>query len=228
MKTQLKLAALAVLLLLPGGSSARTVAWYSAVGDSFLTAGSADWDASLSFSLGAFSSGFTPTDANMSLWQSNWMTFDTATFANGGWSSTPPFPNFTSSDETISAGVNLVRANGDPAGAGTTNLFGIDGSPLDQPVFIWAYNSQAFNPANEWALITNASWGFPASDLGNPNSVDFALSDPGTTAVFGNFNQQTVGPDVNSTLQTQVVPEPGTALLIAVAGILLRLKRRYR
>lgn len=228
MKTKLHLAALAALLLLPRSGSARTVSWYSAIGDSFLTANASAWDSTLSFSLGAFSSGFTPTATNMSLWQSNWMTFDTATTANGGWSSTPPFPNFSSFDETISAGSNLVRADDDPAGAGTTNLFGINGSPLDQPVYIWAYNSQAFSPTNEWALITNGNWGFPSSDLGNPNSVDFALSDPGTTAVFGNFQQQAAGPDTVSTLQTQVVPEPGTALLIAVAGILLRLKRRYR
>ncbi len=232
MKTKLHLLILAVLALLFGAattSNARTVAWYSAIGDDFLHTNSTAWDSTLNFELGSFAVGFTPTAANVSLWQSNWLTFDTATDANAGWNSTPGIQNFTGTAQTLAGTSGRVYSSTDPVGNNTTtNQFFPDGHASEQQAYIWAYNSKSFSPTTEWALIGNTAWAFPTTDPSNPVSIDFALGDSGNSAILGSLSQVPVGPDTFSTLQTVVVPEPGSALLIAVAGILLRLRRSSR
>ncbi len=222
--------ALLACIFVSSFASARTVAWYSAIGDVFLKAdGFTSWDSSLQFQLGAFKLGFSPTAANIALWQENWLLFDSATYANGQWNPSPPFPNFTSLAVALSAGSGLVRSSVDPAGAATTNLFSIySGTPATyQQAWIWAFNSKSLAGGSQWALAGNAGWTFPASDVGNPNSVDFFLGE--AAAVLGSLTQQTVGMDMVSTFRTVAVsaPEPGNILpLAALLAIFIRRRKR--
>lgn len=229
MNTILKLIAFAAVLLLnatPG--QARTVAWYSGFGDYFLKAdgvtpldvpdtANPDSDPNFRFQLGGFVSGFTPTLANMSLWESNWIIFDRAFYDdgtnNGGWN--PSAGYYGSTAWTIAAGAGLVTSSD----TGATFSIG-------QQAYLWAFNTKSISPTTEWALITNTSWLFPAADsLSLP--LEWTLADAGNSAIVGSVSNSG-SPDFISTLQTQTVPEPGSSLLIAMAGVLLRLRRKLR
>lgn len=225
------IACLALLLLMATPGQARTVAWFSGIGDNFLKddgvtpldvpdTANPNSDPNFRFELGGFASGFTPTLANLSLWESNWVAFDSAFYDdglnNGGWNPTPGISNYTSSASTVAAGAGLVTSSD------TGNTFSVG-----QQAYLWTFNSKTISPTTEWALITNSAWLFPASDPLNPNALEWTLGDAGNAAVVGEVSNSG-SPDFISTLQTQTVPEPGSALLIAMAGILLRLRRRLR
>ena len=218
MKTMNKPLTLLTVLLLSLTSSltvhARGINWASGIGDNFLTAdGTTPMDGSFSFQLGGFTTGFDPASQPLSLWQSNWVVFDSAV-SGDGWNPTVGISNYGSLASTVSAGGSLVTSSD------TGNTF-----TIGQQAYIWTYNSKSLASGSEWSLITNAAWTFPAADaLALP--LDWYLSDPGTSAV-GVGATSTDGGTFVSTLQTQAVPEPGSALLIAVAGVLIRLRRRY-
>ena len=204
-----------LLSLLPLSSShARGISWSSGVGDNFLMSdGVTALDGSFQFELGGFTTGFTPTLANLSLWQTNWVVFDTA--VNGdGWNPTIGISNYSSTALAVAAGGSNITS--DQTGQTFT---------VGQQAYIWTYNTKTIGTGAEWSLIKNATWTYPAADPLNPNDLQWTLSDVGNTAVAG-----ATSTDVNfvSTLQTQAVPEPGSALLIAVAGVVIRLRRRHR
>ena len=212
-KTRTLIIALLLSLLSNATVQARAINWYSGIGDNFLTAdGVTLMDSTFSFELGGFGSGFTPDQTNFSLWQTNWVVFDSATTANGGWNPTPGISNYGDQASTISAGGLLVNSSD------TGNTF-----TIGQQAYIWTFNSKSLNSGSEWSLISSPSWTFPAADsLSLP--LDWQISDPGIAAVAGATSFD--GGTFVSTLQTQAVPEPGSALLIAVAGVLIRLRRR--
>ncbi len=213
--TKLKFAALLLLsLTLTITSHSRSISWNSGVGDNFLTAdGITALDGSFSFELGGFTSGFDPTVQPLSLWQTNWVVFDTAVDGSG-WNPTPGISNYSGAAFAQAAGGSNITSS--DTGLGFT---------VGQQAYIWTFNSKSLTSGTEWSLIRNAVWTYPAADPFNPNAVEWNLSDPGTTAVVGATS--TDGGTFVSTLQTQAVPEPGSALLIAAAGILFRLRRRY-
>lgn len=218
MNSKLKLLACTLALLLPAlPGQARTVAWYSAIGDTFLQSdGLTALDSTYQFELGGFTSGFDPLLNDMSLWASNWVVFDTATDASGEWNSIPGISNYSSSGSTISAG-----------GANLTSSVTGNAFTVGQRAYVWAFNSKTIAPTSEWALVTNTAWTFPTADaLALP--LDWTLTDAANTTVYGDLTHAPpdVNGDVASTLQLQAVPEPSSALLIAVAGVLLRLRRR--
>lgn len=218
MKTPVKnltlVAALALSLLPFASSQARGISWSSGVGDNFLMAdGITAMDASFQFELGSFTTGFTPTLANLSLWQSNWVVFDNAV-NNDGWNPTPGISNYASAATAVTAGGSNITSDQ------TGNAF-----TIGQQAYIWTFNTKTLNPGAEWSLIRNNAWTYPTPDPLNPNAVEWTLSDTGNTAIAG-----ATSTDTNtfvSTLQAQAVPEPGSALLIAVAGVLIRLRRRW-
>lgn len=190
---------------------ARVISWSSGVGDNFLQAdGVTPMDGSFTFELGGFSSGFTPTLANLSLWQTNWVVFDTAA-DNNGWN---PGAGYYSGTATAVAGVgsNITSSN-------TGQTFAIG-----QQAYIWTFNSKSVDVGSEWSLIKNTAWTYPVADPFNPNDLQWTLSDVGNAAIAGGTS--TDGNTFISTLQTQAVPEPGSALLVAVAGVMIRLRRR--
>ncbi len=106
-------------------------------------------------------------------------------------------------------------------------------------VYLWAFNSKVIVPGSEWALVTD---GTTVGNVGDPwiipdpadtmGSYNWSLSDASTSAIGGANGVQ--GPGGYSTtppvftLQTAVVPEPGSAflLLAAAAAHLARRARR--
>lgn len=217
MKTQHRLLAILLLALTPAVTShARGISWTSGVGDNFLQSdGTSLMDSSFTFELGGFTSGFTPTQANFSLWASNWVIFDLANTVNGQWNPTPGISNYAGSATAVTAGGSNITSSS-TGGAFT----------VGQQAYLWTYNTKSIGGTTQWSLITNTTWLYPTPDPQNPNPLEWTLSDVGNTAVAG-----ATSTDTNtfvSTLQAQPVPEPGSALLIAVAGVMIRLRRRCR
>lgn len=213
-RTQTFLAALLVALAPVVTSHARGISWSSGVGDNFLKAdGVTNMDGTFTFELGGFLSSFTPTLANLSLWQTNWVVFDSVVDGNG-WNPALPFSNYSNSVTAVAgSGSNITSSD-----TGQTFTIG-------QQAYIWTFNSKSLDVGSEWSLIKNTVWTYPTADPFNPNDLQWTLSDVGNTAVAGATS--TDGNTFVSTLQTQAVPEPGSALLIAVAGVVIRLRRRF-
>jgi hypothetical protein len=223
---------LLVLLMLLGilgiGSvQARNISWGSQPFDNLFDSTGSALDSTFTFEIGTFESGFTPTFENRVYWADNWKVFDQAT--NGdGWN---PGAQFFSSVANLKADGTSQSSPPLPANTFAENDIG----------YMWIYNSLTFDPASEWALITNTSgdansaddWLFPdPADQSNPTSVFWNLLNASETVTGGLNNVQgdgsyTATPGTFS-LQTSVVPEPGSALLIAAAGLLLRLHRGRR
>ena len=215
MKKYLTLLAVLLLSLAPSATThARGRSWSSGDGDNFLMAnGVTLMDSTFTFELGGFLSGFTPTVANLSLWESNWVVFDSAVY-NDGWNPDLGISNYASTANAIAAGGSNITSSD------TGNPF-----TVGQRAYIWTYNSKTISPTAEWSLITNTTWTYPVADPLNPNPLEWTLADAGNMAIAGATS--TDGGTFVSTLQTQAVPEPGSALLILVAGVMIRLRRRY-
>lgn len=204
--------------------SAVNVSWGSTPFDNLYDSSGAALDASFTFEIGKFANGFVPTYSNMVYWADNWQVFDRAT--NGdGWDPTNSW--FTSVANLESTGLSQFSP------------------PLPAYVFaeddigyMWIYNSLTFDPLSEWALIGNTSadanasddWLFPnPADQSTPTDESWTLLNASEVIVGGLNNVQGDGTFSASpgtfSLQTSVVPEPGSVLLLAAAGLLLRLQR---
>jgi hypothetical protein len=223
MKTCTLLLTLAALLTSPlvkgsgvgwGSSPFDTQFLYSSTGSLL--------DDSFVFELGTFGS-FVPTSSNIDQWQANWNLLDRAEApAVSGWNSGAQY--FTSSF--------TFETDGTVSGLSGSSIF-----TTGQQAYLWVQSGE------EWALVTDNTVGSTANDIWQlPNPGD-DLAQPltwslntATTAIIGGVNgtQSTTGTHAfdpaNNTLrlQTHVVPEPGTALLILVAGCLARLRRSAR
>ena len=198
-------------------------------------------DNSFSFELGTWASGFTPTSANIALWSANWKVLSTA-YAPGanGWasldSSNPGVNDPNQNPEFFSRAINF-NANGTVQNGGPS-IF-----TTNEQAYIWVFNSKAVATGSQWALVTDVSPGATADDvwhLPDPSqSLSFPISwslSTADTAVYGEVNgvvgagTQGVDPGPNSlqTFNVSPVPEPGSALLILLAGMAVQLRRRQR
>ena len=208
------------------GAQASTVFWGSNFNDNLFDSSGNALDSTYSFEIGAFTGGFTPTYQNVDQWQANWHVIDRAYDPDAnGWNSTDQFF------------VGTVDFNTD----GTSNS--PDASPGDVfaqggVVYLWAFNSKSIVPGSEWALVTDGS---PVGDLADdwiiPDPLDtvssfsWQLTDANSSIIGGANGVQ--GPGTYSTtpgvfsLQTAVVPEPGSALLLLAAAA-AHLARRTR
>lgn len=232
-----RLLCLAVALAWTHGAQAATsVYWNSAFNDNLFDSAGNILDATYSFELGTFSGGFTPTYQNVDQWEANWHVLDRS-YAPGpneapdanGWN---PLP--APDGQYFLGGFDF-----NPDGSSNSP----DASPSDlftmgETVYLWAYNSKSIVPGSEWALVTDGSpvgdlandWVIP--DLSSGNTYGWLLSDANTAIIGGANGVQ--GPGTYSTtpgafsLQTAVVPEPGSAflLLAAAAAHLTRRARR--
>jgi len=230
MKTLLNLSrylCLALALAWTHGAQASTVFWGSNFNDNLFTSTGAALDPTYSFEIGTFGA-FTPTYQNVAQWQANWHVIDRAFDPDSnGWNSTDQFF------------VGTVGFQSD----GTSDS--PDANPADvftqgNTVYLWAYNSKTIVPGSEWALVTEVgNTGTLSGDpwiVPNPadtaGSYNWNLSDARTSVIGGANGVQ--GPGGYSTtppafsLQTAVVPEPGSAflLLAAAAAHLVRRARR--
>jgi len=221
---------LAAALSLPkGGVQAATINWGSAVLSSLYDSTGALLDDSFTFELGTFGS-FVPTELNIYQWQANWKPLDRAEApaSGGGWNSSMGY--FTSSV--------TLQSDGTSSEATTWSLPAFTFS-AGELAYIWTYNIQTLVPnSTEWALFTNAFDGNSADDwlLPSPSNQtnlpwDWRLANA-TFTPFGAIDD-TQGPGDYSNdpgildLQTHTtpVPEPASALLIALAGMLSFMRR---
>ncbi len=220
---------LALALAWTHGAQASTVFWGSNFNDNLYDSKGTALDSTYSFEIGTFG-GFSPTYQNVDQWQANWHVIDRAFDPDSnGWNSSQQFF------------VGTVGFKTD----GTSDS--LDANPADvfaqgQVVYLWAYNSKSIVPSSEWALVTD---GTTAGNTGDPwiipdpadtsGSYNWNLSDASTSMIGGANGVQ--GPGGYSTtpgifsLQTAVVPEPGSAFLLlaaAAAHLTRRLRRTTR
>ncbi len=225
MKISLTSTLAAALLLACGASqSARAVqiAWGSEFESLLFQANGTTLDASYTFELGTFTVGFVPTEYNLADWQSNWKLLDRA-----DWD--VPNQNFVGFVEINGSG-NV--SNGTEADPSTYFAQG-------EQLYIWAFNSQTITPGStQWALVTRTQpdpfvtptvfdWVIPAYAQSEAQEIRLQDAD---IVVYGGLNNVQGPGEYTSTppafqLQTHVVPEPSSALLIGVVGLLARLRR---
>lgn len=243
---------LALIALTAAASSHRAsgaeIIFYSAYGDTLLNStasvdnpnplSSQRLDATFSFELGTFG-GFIPTYGNISQWAANWKVFDAYTVGNSGWDE--PNQNIAGSDHLLPTGTPTVG-----------NSSSVEADPLDlfaqgERIYLWVFNSKSIVPGSEWALLTDSN------PLDNTNSP-WVMPDPSDTASYElhlrEANEAVIGgvngvrgpggytyanpPNINNTpttttpfsIQTAVVPEPGSALLVFTAAAAFLTTRR--
>ena len=225
-----KLVCLALALAWTHGSQAATVYWGSLFNDNLYDSNGNALDATYSFEIGTFgdaSTNFVPTYANVADWQANWHVLDRA-FA-------PDANHWDPIQQTFGGPFDVVGGTSDSAYANPTDVF-----TQGFVAYLWAFNSKDILPGTEWALITDGSsvgdavpsddWIIP--DPTDTNSYNWNLADASSAIVGGANGIQGAGTYSSSpaifSLQTAVVPEPGSAflLLAAAAAHLTRRARR--
>lgn len=222
-----------VLAMMCTSAQSSTIFWGSQFQDDLYDSNGQPLNGSYSFEIGTFGA-FVPTYQNISQWAANWKVIDRA------FDPTPLDPN-----------------DGDPEGWNVIDQFFVgtvghdtsgfsdspDANPTDvfaenEKVYLWAYNSKDIVPSSEWALITDSNlvgnlsnaWLVP-DPADTSGSYDWQLADA-DEAVIGGVNgvQGSGGFAVTPpsfSLQTAVVPEPGSALLIFAAAA-THFIRRFR
>jgi len=222
MKTRVSLLLFAALLLASPAAKGSGVGWSNSPFDSLSLYDStgALLDDTFVFELGTFGS-FVPLTSNIDLWAANWKLLDSAQAPDtSGWNSAAQY--FTSSF--------TFETDGTVQGLTGSSIF-----TTGEQAYLWVRSG------DEWALVTDNTAGVgpdniwqlpnPADSLGQPLTWNLNSA---TTAVIGGVNgiqgggDYSVNPGSSMRLQTHVVPEPGTALLILVAGCLARLRRSKR
>lgn len=191
-------------------------------------------DATFSFELGTFG-GFIPTYANISQWAANWKVFDAYTVGNGGWD--VPNQNVAGSDVLDTSG-NSTSTAADP----------LDVFAQGERIYLWVFNSKDIVSGTEWALVTDNTL------FDNGSASPWVMPDPADTLGFYEVrlmdaNEAVIGgvngvrgpggytyanpPNVSNpnttngfTIQTAVVPEPGSALLVFTAAAAFLTTRR--
>ena len=193
---------LALLALAAGPASAVEINYTSPAFENGVTSdGTTPLTSGFTFSLGSFGN-FTPTASNTSQWLANFTSLGSIAW-----------------DDTFTQYSNTVTLSSNSAPFGTSTQ-----------AFVWGYNMTS-GSSEQWVLLTNQNWTFPASTNLLPTQWD--ASDAGTYAVVGTV-ASSLGANVY--LQTQAigatpVPEPATvaALLgLAAAGIVLVRRRVAR
>ncbi len=218
--------ALLLLFVATTPAKASTLFWGSRFNDVLLDSAGNALDASYTFELGAFDSSFTPTAFNLEQWAANWNVFDAA-LVGDGWAPDDQFIN-SSADHNALGGSDSLDANP------------LDIFPQSTVAYLWVFNNKDVALQPEWALLMDGNtatnvlntWEFPDPALQSGESFDLQTRDL-DTAVFGGVNgvqgagNYTVDPSTY-TFQTHVVPEPGGAFMLLVAGGLWRLRRSKR
>lgn len=209
------LTALIVALAAPG-THAQTLNWGSEVGTPITDSDGLIPDENFLFELGAFAPGFDPSESNLEEWRLNWMVFDTASY-------NPLFGYFTS---TVHVEEDVTSSN--PA-ASPESFAGL-------VAYLWVRNNDEPVEGSEWLLVRSDEWIFPETggDCCDTSVIEWSISDldGADTPLWGRHGNVS-GPGgyttiIGSTgLQTfTFVPEPSTALLAAIAGLGLAVRRK--
>ena len=199
-------------------------------------------DNSFSFELGTWNTGFTPTAANVASWAANWNVISTA-YAPGtnGWlslDSSDPGVNDPNQNPQYFTRQLIFNSDGTVQGGSSTIFHAND------QAYIWVFNNKTISSGSEWALVTDSSPGATSDDIWRVPDPSGTINQPvnwnlitADTAIFGEVNgavgagSAAVNPGTNR-LQTfdvvSVVPEPGSALLVLLAGVAVHVRRRKR
>jgi hypothetical protein len=228
---------LALILFIGHGPSAAasTINWGSLFNDLLYDSNGQPLDGSFSFEIGSFGS-FIPTYENIELWSANWKVFDRV------YDPTPLDPNDGDPEGWnvpeqffVGAAEHNVAGGSDSLDANPTDVFG-----AGEIGYLWVFNSKTIVPSSEWALLgdfnsgpnTGNAWVFPSPADPPGTSYEWKLEDADLALIGGVNNVQgngefTVDPGTYS-LQTHVVPEPSSAvmLLLAAAGCGMRWRKR--
>lgn len=155
-----------------------------------------------------FFDGLTPDMSNVDQWKSSWRVFDQANF------------NSAIGYFTGSANLSDTTRTSDSSYADPLTIF-----PSAAQAHIWISNGgEANEPGTEWAVFTNPNWTFPES--GQHDQVEWRVSDPGTTAVFGAVVTSNGGPTTIQAATFPIIPEPSTVTLLLLGlGFFLRRQR---
>ena len=246
------LAPLAALLLTLSGR-ADTINWSGDLtDDKFFNqagVGGLPLDGSYWFELGTFGSGFTPTSANVGSWAANWHIADRASSdasidPNQQWNPGSPVGTLPILSASVAVDghtgltskfgeLNSAAAQLDAKYLNNDGLTGYDftdqATPgFKQKAYIWVFNDRTIGPSSYWGLFTSTSpvWEFPEHDPSlapcNCAPLNFYLSQT-DVSVLG---PPPTAPGPGTTLVLIPVPEPGSAILILAAGIILLIKRR--
>ena len=215
---------LVLLLAAPAAHSATKVDWQDNIfGATLYNSQGILLDDSFTFEFGTFGSSFTPTLANISQWTTQWKLLSRATappdIDGHGWNSASQAfgQSFT------------FNSNGTVQGLAGSATFA-----AGEQAYLWVSGS------NEWALVTDDTpgtsgddiWLLPAPNAQDPITLTWVL-ETATHPVFGGANNLhssapgSVDPGT-FTLQTAVIPEPGSSLLVLLIGVLARLRRTAR
>lgn len=219
---------LAGLLLFTLPARAASVSVTSGVGDTLVNSAGLNLDASFTFQIGSFVSGFTPDVLNVSLWEANWKPFAQATAPSvNGWNTTARY---------FSSGAEFQVGGTSSAGLGPVTF------SQGEQLYLWVFDTRSISATAEWALVTNNSTDGNAADnwvLPNPSDLTAGVGDfllgTATVAVVGGANDDYGGgtittPLANFHLQTALVPvpEPGAAMLLGITGVLVCLRRKRK
>ena len=178
------------------------------------------------FALGAFEIGFTPTEENRYEWAANFVTFDIADYNESGGVFAGEYSLYDNTYTSLS-GITI-----DSTGSNFEAL------GISRDAYIWVYNDLNPEPGSEW-FVARADWAFPTITgdcCSNDPPLEWSMSDldGGDIPLWGNqFNAEGNGvreiQDTNADLQTYTfIPEPSTALLVALSGMLGVMRRTRR
>jgi len=218
---------IAVIAALTTAGHAQTINWGSDVMSNLLDSKGATMGDTFVFELGAFNSGFVPSQDNLASWFGNWHAFDTAAYA-------PEMGYFTASVDMQANGTSSPTATV-PATPSFANL----------NAYLWVRNSNVADSASsEWLLVRDTSWVFPVPRCCDPTlPLEWSVSDltPSDVPVYG-YQKTPDGSRVGtgdvtytpsyptgSYLQTgsfSAVPEPCSAVMVLVLGVLGLTDRR--
>lgn len=234
-------ALLAAMLLMASvfRAQSQTLDWGSEVFTNLYDSQGQTLDNTFVFEIGAFVTGFVPEESNVSSWLENWRVFDRASYDPGlGY-----FTKWGTDTETLRMLDN-----------GTSNSpYMTPGAPSFEGLtaFLWVRKGDLPVEGSEWLLTRADNWVFPTAIPGccdNETPVQWSVSDldQGDTPLWGRQGGFTgandpyvltgsgvftaTGPNTysgSSTLQTfTFVPEPSAAIMAALAGFSMVLRRR--
>jgi hypothetical protein len=199
----------------------ETINWGSPVWSDLVNSSGVALDASFTFQLGTFATGFVPTSSNVGLWAANWKVFDQAVF-------NPSLGYYSGS-------ANILTGGGGSSTYASTHDF------RGQTAYVWGFNTQTYGGSGmEWFWGGASTWQFPATvNPGTPSTtpMEWSLSDltSGDIPLYG-AQGGAVGDGYASApgthdLQTysipSVIPEApvgGVGIVLAI-GTLLRRRR---
>ena len=194
---------------------AQTLNWGNVILDPVTDSTGADVTNAFVFELGSFASGFTPAASNTDQWLSNWQVFDSATY--------DPLFGFSTATAYIQNGVTSNNPNASPE-----SFAGLD-------AYIWVRKGDTPVEGSEWLVTRANDWTFPLTggSCCDTELLEWSSSDltPSNTPLWGRQNE-IEGPGVYTSTGTEglqtytFVPEPTSAMLVAMAGTVFALRRR--